>query len=832
MYQYTHIEPEIKTISSLLTRKDVKLFKGITSAQQFLSFKNPKTGTLDENKVPIIPLTNWDRLKLKLKAKSEEFYRENLKRYETGAFGLIEIPNNTTFYIPDNFVLRDSSVISQDKTIVKATTLKAFMAKELNDLFQNPDYRQTIEEGSLGANIVSNREVTAYMWVRAAGTDESGGEWINISAFIHNQTTFVGENGGNFTIDIAPIVAGFKNGVWSLDDGSIQGITSANFNDTYSATSFIHKQEDKLLKRNQFFFHTAIQANDLIYIKFEDLEKDLKIRSLGSSFILSPEEVARRDWDMIGMVDVVPQVVNSVDNNILIRITGRDLIKALIDDECVFFPENFRGSIFGNLGVKGNDKIVKRLFGKLIDFNTYTQTSIEFNLKFVLNQLSETGYVSNNAFSGYNKEDLSQIHRNVVSLNIKDFKSFGSAKDFNTSDVGASINQSFVTKPELTESDGIWKIVKLIVDKSVRERRVVDNSIFASQGSLLNFMRKVCQAPLVEMMTDTYGKQFYITARKPPFDRNALTSLVYDIEVVTDDGNDYAAIAKNYDKGGKYVKIVEGKKEILEKAKDLTTLNFIEDKVSISNLTLSIDESVVLNENLTYDTRVYSWYSYNPKGLLNGVRNDSAWSLLRAVKFNEYVDVWGSKPLQLVSNYTRFHDFSDAKSKTTILQYETQALHDLKYIVESHAYLPFTRKGQITIHGDARFKRGMFMYYLPTNEIFYIDAVQQRRDINNTSVDRTTVLTVSRGMVEPYIRGVNGYSYFDIIKLNAPNLVGLSEANKILSTWKVNPDVFNFFLNRRQWVDSKLLSAQGLGNAAANLLSDFDVKDTLNVFNR
>ena len=55
-----------------------------------------------------------------------------------------------------------------------------------------------------------------------------------------------------------------------------------------------------------------------------------------------------------------------------------------------------------------------------------------------------------------------------------------------------------------------------------------------------------------------------------------------------------------------------------------------------------------------------------------------------------------------------------------------QALaEDLKYSVESTCYLPFTRTGTITIKGgDRRIKRGTFIYFTPTNEIFYVDQVQ------------------------------------------------------------------------------------------------------------
>src|SRR5690554_641312 len=84
-------------------------------------------------------------------------------------------------------------------------------------------------------------------------------------------------------------------------------------------------------------------------------------------------------------------------------------------------------------------------------------------------------------------------------------------------------------------------------------------------------------------------------------------------------------------------------------------------------------------------------------------------------------------------------------------------------------YKPFTRKGTIIVNGDRRLKKGTWFYYKPTNEIFYILSVTQSY---SSSIDRTTVIQVERGMVLDYVTGdrtinVNGkdveLSYFNIV---------------------------------------------------------------------
>ena len=74
-------------------------------------------------------------------------------------------------------------------------------------------------------------------------------------------------------------------------------------------------------------------------------------------------------------------------------------------------------------------------------------------------------------------------------------------------------------------------------------------------------------------------------------------------------------------------------------------------------------------------------------------------------------------------------------------------IDDLCWLLEVMAYKPFTRRGVIIIKGDRRIKRGMWIYYSKTNEIFYVDAVQNSISIDDKQTDRLTTLQVSRGMV-------------------------------------------------------------------------------------
>lgn len=163
------------------------------------------------------------------------------------------------------------------------------------------------------------------------------------------------------------------------------------------------------------------------------------------------------------------------------------------------------------------------------------------------------------------------------------------------------------------------------------------------------------------------------------------------------------------------------------------------------------------------------------------------------------------------------------------------------YLVESNIYLPFTRKGSITLpYGDRRIKKGTFVRFKPTGEIFYVDSVTNNLSCGNTSVDRTTTINVSRGMVEKYIKGVEigssqsvsatgditgdiatggilpeftvsvakriKYGYFNIVNtelIKSVLIEGVSGSKKTKSVFKTNfstnKEVFDFFLHRKQF---------------------------------
>lgn len=267
---------------------------------------------------------------------------------------------------------------------------------------------------------------------------------------------------------------------------------------------------------------------------------------------------------------------------------------------------------------------------------------------------------------------------------------------------------------------GIWGIVKLVIDDAVTNRRLVDSSASSANGPIINFLKKVCQEPFVEFYGDTYGDMYHFVVRKPPYDRKSIYSLLGYGEVT------------NNETGEKYKPTV-----------------------------IEIETESVIQESINYNGRdAYSWYHFSPQADLFGSSGVYSLAHLPGLYFEEYAEIWGSKPMQVVHNYVNNLPM-ESKDDNVLSVTERQSFEDMKYLVESSAYLPFTKEGTILLTGDRRIKIGNIIRY--KGWIYFVDAVRQ----SYANRERQTLVQVSRGMDENFIKPqeIDGVkiSYFDII---------------------------------------------------------------------
>lgn len=372
--------------------------------------------------------------------------------------------------------------------------------------------------------------------------------------------------------------------------------------------------------------------------------------------------------------------------------------------------------------------------------------------------------------------------------------------------------------------DGVWGIITTIIDPSVANLKLVDTSISETQGSLLTTLNKVCHKPFVEFFTDTYGDKFYFVIRKPPFDKDGVLSAIYGDKIVTEKSKNVTNSNPNT------VDLDLSKKPEIPNANYNQTDPIAQTTLSIDSFKgfiIDIEEADIVNESLDYYTgEIYSWYRVEPQGLLWGSSDKMTWAFLPAIYFEEYSDIWGSRPYQVTTPYLPLKGDADANSTYQLNSILKMAFRDLKFIIDTTCYLPFTRQGSITLNKDRRIKRGCWIRHKGTNEVYYVDSVSHSTNVY--PIANTTTISVSRGMVEKYLKPgqrVEGItediSYFNIInteldfeqKKSKTRSSSFVEKNpttvtektedltpdKVLGKFKVNKEVFNFFHQKKQF---------------------------------
>lgn len=319
------------------------------------------------------------------------------------------------------------------------------------------------------------------------------------------------------------------------------------------------------------------------------------------------------------------------------------------------------------------------------------------------------------------------------------------------------------------EVNGVWQIIDVLIDSVLNDRRQANSLLVKSDGNLMQQMQSICQKPFVEFMGDTYGDKFTFIARQPPFTQYSI-------------------------------------------------LNYLN-----SNSIVEIGIEDVLDYNLSWETEFYSWYQIEPNSSFLGDEEYTSLAYIPIVFLPTIAEVFGNHRYVIADSYVSERSLSGKSQEPIESPFREAVINDLLYVIETTAYLPFTRKGSITINGDRRIKKGTWIRYKPTKEVFYVDSVANSFTASKNRIDRTTTINVSRGMVEEYILGAvvesDGefpfISYFDIVSTDIikKSLVKiLTDTNpttgtKVIAkqsktTTKVNFDVdkevFNFFLKKKQ----------------------------------
>ena len=696
-------------------------------------------------------MSNRDRIYAVYNEAEKETYSEEFELYV-----LPFIKPGTDLILPTDRITIENLTLYGDNQFLRQANFRAYWSDNYNTLIRDPNYvpaNKLTRDNFRNDVTLINENIQIYIWIKAIN------RIYDISPFVRSVSTSKNFDVGAFSLSVDPVLR-----LTEITDDLL-----VNFEVASTDVINLHPLNNVGDGNTSDFFETNLQYNDLVFIRFERLQMEGDVPADRTNLERSSNSLPGKVWDMIGLIDTVNVTRIFKNTDKLLQIQGRDLMKLLIDDASYFIPTVFRTGSDLSFIFSGdeNEAYFKRniINGAYQYYFNYGEKSIRDSIGFIINHLANLRIIDDNLFDAYGD----RISRRYVVT-------------------GADENYI-----RTLEVNGIWKIVKVFVDPVVDDRRIADDSLANPDGSLLNYVKRICQEPFVEFWGDTNGDQFDLIARQAPLNGAAIRSVI-GVGASPDDRSD-APVNRAY---------------------------------------INILEKDTVNTTLGWDTRYYSWYQIQAQNAFMGNSDSSSLSVIPIIWLPPYVNNFGNKRYIIADNYFSARSLKgDENNKTlNIGLFAAKVLNDLKYVIDIHSYLPFTRRGTITLIGDRRIKIGSFVRLASTNELFYVIAVSNSAAFTKGKVERATTITVERGMVIDYIRGVvqpegfprlvtskeqeDGtvgpsevpYSYFNIVDTDLiTNTIirNLSDApasrvsRGIATDFGVNLDIFNFFQQRQQF---------------------------------
>lgn len=344
--------------------------------------------------------------------------------------------------------------IAQTNAQVNTEDFYAFASEKIQDIYQNEGYR--VADASK-----RSPNCTVFGWFKSlyyVGLDAQGKknikmerqdftEFADLSRHIVSLATSVTSNGGSFSIRL-PIISARSEGVRVIyevlkdangertygDMSGQQGTASKN------DVSYEYGNKGEYYAKSSYddieanYFNWLISSNDLLFISFEKLEMEMvkdtaewyngDVDNFKISTMLS-EGI----YDMIALIDDVKVVTNAQTSEAYVEITGRDLMKLLIEDGSFFFNPSTTSdpsAVFTNeqsYGKQGdireadvmnntyNNPInrLRRVTGEIDIFANRINMDISYILKGVISQLANVEVVPGYVFESWGEDRTKYI---------------------------------------------------------------------------------------------------------------------------------------------------------------------------------------------------------------------------------------------------------------------------------------------------------------------------------------------------------------------------------------------------------------------------------------
>lgn len=729
--------------------------------KDFLELKSNKNGSDSKNP----DISNFDSIISQYTTEEKKKYESDIKSGKPPY-----IKPGTNLILDSDYMVVDTQLLYGNESFLKQYEYSAFWNENHEKLLLDKYYKswspfknntETINgKGKYIPFDCSISPLNVKVWIYIRSLDKI----FNITPFIQTVSTDKTMAVGSFNINLSPMQ------LYETDQNNI-----VNFFGAIGIGGDNIYFENPIMYLGNYmmdFFENYVQKNDLIFIRYEvlnlsgdsgeEISEASKNNNYNQGYLNGYFEVPKSSlstdkggtiWDMIGLVDdcLIQQNNSSVDK--LISVSGRDFTKLLMDDASYFIPLQYVQGDQDNwlFGGDTSDGVVKRNVIKG-DFSEYWLSygfrKIVEIASFVINQLSNISIVPDDLFSSFG-------NRRAKKYEI--------------------INRGRIqTSDELVH--GVWQIINLNVDKQLDERVLVDGSLSNSQGTLIEFLNRICQDPFVEIFGDTYTDQFDLVVRQPPFTKKDVYNVI--------------------------------------------------DK----QLYINVSAGDVYETSLSFDDRSYCMYQLQPQNSLLGNENFISMTYTPIVYFEKYADRFGMNRFIIPDIYLSCDATRSVSYDKNIDAFRRAYVNDLLFAIETTVHLPFTRKGTIIMNGDRRIKVGSYILFEGTGELFYVTRVAHNISLGQ-QIDRTTTLSVERGMfidilkqnrsslykTETYDLTINGrtqtikntkpetvFNYFNIANIDEMKESMLKSENlntksgySGLPNYGMNEEVFDWFISRK-----------------------------------
>jgi len=343
----------------------------------------------------------------------------------------------TTLIIPKDLTKMEFTSINGKNLFLERSDFTFFFADKLFQLLSDKGYVRSesltkMEGRGLDIEVIMEN-VQVWIWCRALN------KIIDVSPFITNLNTDKSDI-GSFSFSLNPVTSLDK--LESVNRDNVINYFFLNQNNTH----------------NSDFFYNNFQYNDVVFIRFEKLQLEESSKFKDYSPTVEKTELPNQVWDMIGLIDTCSMSQSYQNSSHEVSIAGRDLMKLLIEDGSYFMNlALLQGSDQKDLiiGFDKKDKWFKRNIyngsfgGKNSPFwFPNSARTIRDTIGFIVNQLSNLGILGGeDLFSAYSQDKRTQKYEI------------------------SGINNDYL---DTMDVDGIWQIIKIMIDSSIDKRRISD----------------------------------------------------------------------------------------------------------------------------------------------------------------------------------------------------------------------------------------------------------------------------------------------------------------------------------------------------------------------